>query len=923
MGENVRSDGSDGSRREPDRPPSPPAPDSLVRRLIRDNPVLRLHMAPPDDAGGRPAGPGTPAAAPGGAGPGRPADLDGAFAVTARDLAGRPGLLRKALDGCQGGPADGELEAVLAHFVRPLVRVFRTALDHYGLVLADPHDPDVAFELRPDLSPTGRLLPGLAPYALRAGSLALARPATLEAARAAGTDPGALPAWSARHPPGAGMDALDALALAFHRERPDGRPDARALFDAELSAELRFLRPDTARLLRTGARYAHAVHSVPAGQERALTALLDRVRHGARGLRARPDRPQPVVLVGPLPTGARQLPAGLARLSRDVWHAGGEVLFLSPKGVTAERYASALTRHGVVEPIVLVPQSDGGAEPDALAALARFDDRARPVGCVVAGGPGQAGDVDWAPLVRRFPDARIVVVSPAGAGDADGARAAAGGAGDAGDRPHGPDRAVPVRSLETRSAAALRMAEQPGPALCAATRLSALHLDTLRHDPVIERHAVRWTAEQTREFVDHLVTGALASADRTARHAEDMLRRRTAALLTAGERAAWLVHHILQRKQFRLGPSSHYPVEQALREMLPFVRRGEPVQVCLPFFPGKFAHSGLKAVGHLPDLGELAMLVRILELAAAVRWVHAPGLRLFLATDGHHYRGHHAGRIAEGMATLRRYAEEVGVAGPSIEIADYDELAERHNGPRYVARQRALRSRIVAEYHAALRDLDITEGPLRTLREVRRRDRRGGFVDVFRSLVFSVPMPEPAAPGATPGRAPCDTPAPGRTAPGAAWWKAVHVDLYDLSEDRAAPDVIAARKGILRAAWDDAAEYVATRHADAQIGYRERVVLGAVQATTRPVPGKAGMNLLGGAPLFCSHGTGAIDARGIVCNDFAVALLDQGFVPLYSPLLGTRQPFAMVPVTVTGAAPDGSGNRIDPAFLRTVRLRRK
>ena len=56
---------------------------------------------------------------------------------------------------------------------------------------------------------------------------------------------------------------------------------------------------------------------------------------------------------------------------------------------------------------------------------------------------------------------------------------------------------------------------------------------------------------------------------------------------------------------------------------------------------------------------------------------------------------------------------------------------------------------------------------------------------------------------------------------------------------------------------------------------------------------------------------------GRVSTDFAVSLLDQGFVPAYSPLLGPAQPWVMVPITAT------DGGRLHGGFRAAVRLRRR
>lgn len=897
MGDTLVPTRADGDAVDSVGPSPPRTPYALARRLIRADPVLRLHVAlrPPgsptvatsDDDSGTTVGPIEVV-------PAHPACPGGSLAVTTRALKNCPGLLRKIMDSRPGSAGTDDLTFVVEYFVRPLVRVFRTALDSYGLVFADPLGPDTAFELRADLAATGRVLVMDSLSVSGAAGLMTRRAATLRAARESDTDLGALTAWSSGSAAATVPDTLHALAEAFSRARPDAHEDPGAAFREVLAAEMRYLRPDTARLLSADTSWAAWAHSVPEQQERALAHLLARLQDRARECRVLPDKPLPVVLIGPLTDGgARALP-GLPQLCRDVWHAGGETVFLAEwPGYPAAGYASGLARYGVPDPTVLTPRSADGAGPAAVAAaLARWDRRAEVVACLAVLDPTARAPVGWEALGRQFPGATLLVV---GHDDRTGS---------GGDEPDRPDE---VQALEMQSPAAAPVNTPAAPTLPAARSLSSLRLDVLRHNPAIEQHAVRWSGEETRRFVDHLVAAARRNADRTARAARDTLGRRLVGAPTDAERAVRLMHHILQRKQFKHGPSSNYPPELALKEMLPFVRRGEPVPMAMVFFPNKFAHSKLKAVGDLPDLAELAMLIRLLELMEAVHQVYSPGLFFFLAADNQHYRAHSPAKLEEGMLIMSRYAGAAGLSGKVVEIVAYDELAERHQGTAFVAAHRALRARILAEYRAALRGLDITSGPLRTLREADLRDPRGNFADLFRSLVFSVRTP------GTSGTMPAT----------GSWWSEVYADLYNLAEDCAAPEVIAARKEVLTTAWDDTLRYVATWHADAHTGYRSKLVPGGVQVSLRPAPGRIGLNLLGGTALSSAHATGAIDTRGVVSREFAVALRDQCFVPLYSPLLGPGQPFAMVPVTATQARGDGAGARIDPAFLRTTRLRRR
>jgi hypothetical protein len=86
-------------------------------------------------------------------------------------------------------------------------------------------------------------------------------------------------------------------------------------------------------------------------------------------------------------------------------------------------------------------------------------------------------------------------------------------------------------------------------------------------------------------------------------------------------------------------------------------------------------------------------------------------------------------------------------------------------------------------------------------------------------------------------------------------------------------------------------------------------------------PGRAcrGFSYLGGSTLLPWHGTGCLDNRGLVCAEFLVSLDHRDFLPVYSNLLGDRQPSLMVPSTWVKFAQ--GRRRVDPHLLATARLR--
>jgi hypothetical protein len=438
------------------------------------------------------------------------------------------------------------------------------------------------------------------------------------------------------------------------------------------------------------------------------------------------------------------------------------------------------------------------------------------------------------------------------------------------------------------------------PALSHATSLASVRVGDLRRNPLAEQYAVRWGVVQTDALVSRLVATAKSSAARIAENAVAS-RGGSDRHLGAVERQARLIYHVCRRRQFKLGASTDYPVEQAVRSLTPAISRGEPVGLTLMVFATKFSYSQLKAPGPMPDLADLAMMVRLTELIGALDQVYPPGARVTLVTDGEHFRRHPRLPLREGFRTRLRYAEAVGA--DFLEIRDYDWLIARRIEPARRRSHAEFARQVRREYRRVFEGLDVAGDPLSTLRRADAVDVRGNFVALFSSLVHSVPVPAPVDMSML------------------AWSQALYADLYEVHD--APAELRQARQEVLRTTWDDTLDYVGAWHADREFGYRERIVPDAVLASVRPGRNRLGLGLLGGAPVSPWHATGVVDARGIISCDFYLSLHDQGFVPLYSPLLGATQPFAMVPVTATRLAASGTEMELEPDFVSSIGLRRR
>ncbi|MFC7342503.1 L-tyrosine/L-tryptophan isonitrile synthase family protein [Saccharopolyspora griseoalba] len=873
-----------------------------------------------------------------------------------RPADGAPGLLRVALDN-RFERREDELEHFLEHFVRPLLRVFRLALDTHDLGLFALEEGGFAFELSPELQATGRIVI---------------------------TDHDRITRGPTRTEVTAGVRALvstlDKLGDGYAELHPE-EPGARVRDEVRriITEELRYLAPHTAELLSGEQPLQGYAHAVPAGQDAVLKSVLEKVQEATRRRRFRPSAPQPAVVIdvdlcglvplqrimdsaraisGPRPgapdgilelAGPGTLPvlpthapgawqefvrrsglggrypgvdfeqlrgeflrafqsrpwerlrtdrvnAGLGRFVWDVRDAGGRVVFCTAR---RERFREvteqALAEAGVADVTLLFAPEDASRSIAELKTeqlrrlgldvVAVFDDERATRAAVT----DAFGDVQ--PVAVEIPG--LAPDRPAEVPPADGAPV--------------------ISTFETRP-----RAEEFGSRLSNTHSLEELQIGAMRRNPLARRWGVQLTEEHTWSIVDSILADVDRSARRTGRAAVAKFGLREGSSDTGAVLDA--VHHVLTRKQFIKGSRANYRPADLRRDAEPRVLAGEPIDVVLLGFPVKQCLNRLKASGPLPDLAELGAMARLREMHRAVAAVHPPGLRFNILTDGRHFRTRPASITDAYQRKLREYVDIAGIGDRTV-VREVDALAEQRIGPELPAE----RSRRVAAYSRLLADrlrgFDITDNPLRTLERLHDWTSRtdefapqviGLFREIFMSLVYSVPVSVP------PGTDRME------------WSRAVYADVYNLTDPAARSEVRQARAAVLRRTWHIVLQYMATMQVDHEFDYegliphRIRLTLSAVR------PGCLGFTYLGGTGVLPWQGTGVLDPRGHVAVDFAVSLLDQGFVPVYSPLLGPRQPWAMVPAaqthlpSPTARAPRAqAGVQLDPEFMARARLRRK
>lgn len=789
-------------------------------------------------------------------------------------------VLRKAL---ASGAGHGvcEVECLVEYLVRPLVKVFRRLLECRGWCLSG--GAGLGFELSTGFRPTGRVI-FTNPRSVREGVLGH----DLELLSTAA-------AFSVH----ATIQALGDLVDSAVPRRVVQDVMWRAVAD-----ELRHLSGGAVALLGRDHPLRGYLHFVAEEQDQLLRQVLVRIRTFGDARRADRTLPRPAVMVDldfcALAPGegvrCDQPSPGLARFVRDVENAGGVVVFNSDrqKSLRADT-EEELAKNGLLH-VRLLTIPDDPAEPAAviktrnlldltdLRIVAIFDSVAE----------------NRASLIEAFPDVLTIAVALAGV-TTDWAPAVVP-----------PDGVPVVTSFETLPRPAPILGAPP--ALSYAHSIADLQIGSLQGNPLSERHAVEFDAEESAELVKQLVSRADTAGDRTATAARSHFRNPTDGVLTD----AALLHHVLTRKQFWRGSRSAYPLSRAQHDMLPFIEAGEPVELVIVGFPIKHGQSGLKARGHLPDLAELGSLVRLRELHRAASGVYKPGVRITVLTDGRHFRPRPGAQVPEYLAKLFEYRTLTGT-DDIIDFVDIDDAASAALG----ADVRCRREKLIGHYQHVLRtafaDLDVTHDPTGALSAADKLDpsrswRIQGrpvaaaspvsFGSLFRSLLHSVPVP------------------PDGSMNQLAWSRAVFTDVLSIADPAVDPAVLRGRMRVLRQTWSDTTHYLAAYQADRDLGYDEMLGHHVRMSINLPTSGRCGFTPLGGSALVPWHGTGVVSAAGHVSTDFYVFLRDQGFVPVYSPLLSAAQPWFMVPVTATRTRRGRRGATLDPGFGVTIRLRR-
>ncbi|RRO13782.1 hypothetical protein EIL87_22655 [Saccharopolyspora rhizosphaerae] len=423
------------------------------------------------------------------------------------------------------------------------------------------------------------------------------------------------------------------------------------------------------------------------------------------------------------------------------------------------------------------------------------------------------------------------------------------------------------------------------PSLSHATSIAQLQLGEMSARPAWWDRGVVLTEEEQAEIVVALCRSAVETGIR--------LGDRVAAIEVGTARAVW---QVMQAKLFGASRSA-YPLEQAEADLSRALAAGEPAEFVLLGPPTKQDGSQLKALGGLPDLAEVAMLARVLQLDAAVRRVHPPGIRVTALADPTHFRFRDARRYRGYQREFRRMLERTG-ADRVVELRGVDEVAAEF-GCGDAQQRAALLVRHRERYESALAELDVRSDPRGALAAADELDPgcsgQPRFAEMFRSIVHAVDLPHS---GADPLE----------------FARRVYTEPFGLAD----PELGDTRRELLALAWDETITYLANKHVDAELDYaalwrHDRV---RTSLSLRPEPGRFRFLPLGGSAVMPWQGTAALGSGNEVSTDFAISLVDQCYLPVWTPDRQS-QPWLAVPPDLVR---DGA---LDPSVRTGIHLRTK
>ncbi len=166
----------------------------------------------------------------------------------------------------------------------------------------------------------------------------------------------------------------------------------------------------------------------------------------------------------------------------------------------------------------------------------------------------------------------------------------------------------------------------------------------------------------------------------------------------------------------------HSVIQNYLKQIDFFVQKRDPVELVFLGMPFK-CHNPMETTRRTPDLGELAFLVRLMDIDATIRQIYEPGLHFTVLTEGRVYKDYFGATVEEIRAFEARLSDFIyGLNGGKIvSLVDFSSVCAcfpefeklRQQREEFMGTRRSegsLNQEIKARIPVMMRSVPILEG---------------------------------------------------------------------------------------------------------------------------------------------------------------------------------------------------------------------
>lgn len=347
-----------------------------------------------------------------------------------------------------------------------------------------------------------------------------------------------------------------------------------------------------------------------------------------------------------------------------------------------------------------------------------------------------------------------------------------------------------------------------------------------------------------------------------------------------------IIREILLARRYRSGVRESNNPEGLLKLIEAKVAKQLPIELTISLYPCKIPNP-LKTAGKLPDLGDLASLARLIEIAMTVKQVYKPGARVIVLMDGgrfEHILDFPKENITSYQEQLRKFLS-VLEGEEYVELLDYMDLINQQLSEVERQQRQVLFTQQKA-YYEGLFGSEVEASNIKNhLQKILLQSSNDGlakkFVGLYESLLYSVYIPEIFAYRGRDRDSYCIK---------------VFEAIYDVNSTDA--EINKLRKKIIEHTWKYALNYIAEISTGRILKPVERVYPSSIRCDMHNIADRLTLYPVNRSTKLTSfHSTGYINKKGNISVALRASLLNKDYYPIYGQVLGEnyqQQPFVYV-----------------------------